>query len=59
MSSAHFSFRIAEWTKRKRAWKSPPRLAFLVWGHFHARLRFTRAAAPEEKLVLLIVYLQS
>ena len=28
---------------------SPPRLAFLAWGDFHARLRFVRSSVPEEK----------
>ena len=55
MSSPHFSSRIAEQTKRECAWKSPPRLTFLVWGHFHTHLRFTCATVPEEKLGLLVV----
>ena len=28
----------------------PPRLAFLAWGGFHARLRFARSTIPEEKM---------
>ena len=28
---------------------SPPRLAFLAWGDFHARSRFARSTIPEEK----------
>ena len=28
----------------------PPRLAFLAWGDFHARLRFARSTIPEEKM---------
>ena len=35
---------------------SPPRLAFLAWGNFHARSRFTWATIPEEKWGLLVVY---
>ena len=27
---------------------SPPRLAFLAWGDFHARSRFARSSIPEE-----------
>ena len=35
---------------------SPPRVAFLAWGDFHARLRFARSTIPEEKWGLLVVY---
>ena len=35
---------------------SPPRLAFLAWGDFHARSRFTRTTIPEEKWGLSIIY---
>ena len=28
----------------------PPRLAFLAWGGFHARLCFARSTIPEEKM---------
>ena len=28
---------------------SPPRVAFLAWGDFHARSRFARSTIPEEK----------
>ena len=34
---------------------SPPRLAFLAWGDFHARSRFARFITPEEKWGLLVV----
>ena len=34
---------------------SPPRLAFLAWGDFHARSRFARSTIPEEKWGLLVV----
>ena len=37
---------------------SPPRLAFLAWGDFHARSRFSRSTVPEEKWGLLVVYLE-
>ena len=35
---------------------SPPRVAFLAWGDFHAPSRFARSAIPEEKWGLLVVY---
>ena len=35
---------------------SPPRLAFLAWGDFHARSRFARSTIPKEKWGLLVVY---
>ena len=35
---------------------SPPRLAFLEWGNFHARWRFVRLTIPEEKWGLLVVW---
>ena len=34
---------------------SPPRVAFLAWGDFHARSRFARSTIPEEKWGLLVV----
>ena len=41
---------IVERAKRERAWKSPLRLAFLVWDYFHARSRFARSLGyPWEK----------
>ena len=30
--------------------------AFLAWGDFHARSRFTRSTIPEEKWEVLVVY---
>ena len=45
LSVAHFSI-------------SPPRPAFLAWGDFHARSRFTRSTIPEERWGLLIAYLR-
>ena len=57
----HFSSEIVEWAKRERAWKSPhagkgdtrrgerKMRPFLVWGDFHARLRFARSTILEEK----------
>ena len=42
---------IVERAKRERAWKSPLRLAFLVWDYFHARSRFARSLSyPWEKM---------
>ena len=35
--------------KRRHFSLSPPRLAFLAWGDFHARLRFARSTITEEK----------
>ena len=46
-SSPHFSSGIVERAK----------LAFLTWGDFHARLRFTRSTIPREKCGLLIAHL--
>ena len=65
-SSSHFSSGIVEGAKRERAWKlpharkplSPPPLAFLAWGDFHARSRFARSTIPEEKWGLLVVYVK-
>ena len=37
---------------------SPPRLAFLAWGDFHAPSRFARSTIPEENWGLLVVYLK-
>ena len=34
---------------------SPPRLAFLAWGDFHARSRFARSTFPEENWGRLVV----
>ena len=34
---------------------SPPRLAFLAWGDFHARSSFARSTIPKEKWGLLVV----
>ena len=34
---------------------SPPRIAFLAWGAFHARSLFARCTIPEEKWGLLVV----
>ena len=43
--------------EREKWYLSPqPRLAFLAWGDFHARLRFTWSTIPEEKWGLLVVY---
>ena len=47
---------IVERAKRERAWKSPLRLAFLVWDYFNARSRFARSTMPEKKWGLLVVY---
>ena len=65
-SSPHFSSGIVEGAKRERAGKlpharkplSPPPLAFLEWGDFHARSRFARSTIPEEKWGLLVVYVK-
>ena len=46
MSSPHFSSGIVERAK----------LAFLAWGDFHARLRFTHSTIPREKCGLLIAH---
>ena len=35
---------------------SPPRLAFLAWGNFHARSRFARSSILEGKWGQLVVY---
>ena len=50
------------WERKTRDYRqspsslSPPRLAFLAWGDFHARSRFPRSTIPEEKWGLLVVY---
>ena len=38
---------------------SPPRLAFLAWGDFHACSRFARSTIPEGEWGRLVVYLLS
>ena len=35
--------------RKKNSSLSPPRLALLVWGDFHARSRFARSTIPEKK----------
>ena len=40
-------------TRRATRPLSPPRLAFLVWGDFHAPLRFARSTIPEKNERLL------
>ena len=47
-SEAPARVKITPREKRRHA-LSPPRLAFLPWGDFHARSRFARSTIPEEK----------
>ena len=47
-SEARARVKITPREKRRHA-LSPPRLAFLPWGDFHARSRFARSTIPEEK----------
>ena len=45
----------ARWGERKKFSLSPPRLASLACGDFHARSHFARSTIPEGKWGLLVV----